>query len=366
MSDPDATLGALLRSSSVALYLELDRDDRVVYANAHASELFGRDVCGQPFSDLLVYFERRGPGGIARAAAEPRLVSLAAPGGLPLTYRCHFIADDDRVRVFGAVEPRSLDLMQRTLVTLQRDLVNETRQLQRTNAELARLAKTRDTFFGMAAHDLRTPLATIVTSAQLLQEDLEGRINSDEQEALQWIRISAELMRSVVDGFLSAALSSAGQLRLRRAPTDLGSVANEALVMLRRAAEQKRIVLIPAIAPDLPLVSVDRAKISQVLINLLRNAIEHSSTGHEVTVVARFDERWVTLEVRDQGTGIPPELQSTLFEAYAHGTNKTAGERSVGLGLALSKLIVDAHEGELAVESEPGRGTTFNVRLPRN
>lgn len=365
MSDRDSELVRSLRSTSTALYLELDVEDRVIYENAHVTELFGAEVTGRRFSDLLVHFERGAPGGLARSAAEPRLVNLMPRGGLPVTYRCLFVSADDRVIVLGAAEPRSLTLMQETLVSSQRDLVNEARQLQTANAELARLGKTRDKFFGMAAHDLRTPLATILASVELLDEELAGRINDEERQTLQWIRRATDLMRAVVDGFLIAALSSAGKLTIRRADTDLGSVANDVIAMLRRIADQKGVGLEASIPPDLPRVVVDGHKIEQVLINLLRNGIEHSKAGDRVTLTVRLDEGGsISLEVHDDGAGIPPELRATLFEAYAHATNKTARERSVGLGLALSKLIVDGHGGELSVDSAPERGTTFHVRLP--
>lgn len=364
VSDRDAELGRLLRSTSAVLYLELDTDDRVICTNAHVTELFGVDVTGRKFSDLLVHFERSAPGGLARCAAEPRLVNLMSLGGLPVTYRCLFFADDGRAIVVGSAEPRSLALMQDTLVALQRDLVNETRQLQTANAELARLGKTRDTFFGMAAHDLRTPLATIRASVELLDDELAGQVNEEQRQTLQWIRKSTDLMRSVVDGFLIAALSSAGRLTLRRVDTDVASVVNDVVVMLRRIAEQKGVGLDASVESGLPRARIDGNKVEQVLINLVRNGIEHSKAGDRVTVAVRPDEGAVVFEVRDQGTGIPPELRATLFEAYSHGTNKTARERSVGLGLALSKLIVEAHGGELFVDSDLERGTTLRFRLP--
>ncbi len=362
--DSAAKLGDLLRTSSVALYLELDADDRVAFANAHATQLFGRDPVGSRFTDLLVNFDRTAPGSFARVADEPRRINFMTFTDLPQTYVCHFVEGAGRVLVVGAVEPHSLELMQRSLLTVQRDFANQTRELQRTNSELSNTAKLRDTFFGMASHDLRTPLTTILASAEILHEELDPSISDDQRVSLRSIRLATELMLAVVDGFLAAALSSAGRLALFRTPTDLGAVAHDAVALLQRSAEQKGIRLIVELAPELPAVSVDRAKLVEVLVNLVRNAIEHSRLGDAITVVGRADESWITLEVRDQGAGIPPELRATLFEAYTRGANKTAQERSVGLGLALSKLVVDAHGGELAVSSTPSRGSIFSVRLP--
>jgi len=110
---------------------------------------------------------------------------------------------------------------------------------------------------------------------------------------------------------------------------------------------------------------VDVAKLQQVLVNLAGNAIEHSQAGQRVWLAARREETGLVFSVRDEGPGIAPEDQKRLFAPFVRaGTRKTAGERSVGLGLAIARLVVEAHGGRIWVESKPDHGSTFFVTLP--
>ena len=110
---------------------------------------------------------------------------------------------------------------------------------------------------------------------------------------------------------------------------------------------------------------VDASKLQQVLLNLIGNAVEHSVPGQRVWLSARWDDQTLVLAVRDEGPGIAAEDQARLFMCFARaGTRKTAGERSVGLGLAIARLVVEAHGGRIRVESIPGQGATFLITLP--
>ena len=172
------------------------------------------------------------------------------------------------------------------------------------------------------------------------------------------------MMQGVVDGFLRMAMISAGQLRIQRATASLPEACARALSIVRPAADRKPVSLRVEEALEIPSFPFDRPKLEQVIVNLVKNAVEHSPPRAEVEITLDRDGEQASIAVRDHGAGIAPGAAINLFKAYSGAGNKTAGERSTGLGLAISKMIVEAHGGQVTVETEAGRGTTFTVRLP--
>ena len=133
----------------------------------------------------------------------------------------------------------------------------------------------------------------------------------------------------------------------------------------RLMAAKKKITLRVEKADDERRLRIDASKLQQVVLNLVGNAVEHSSPGHQVWLSSHWNDQHLVFAVRDEGPGIAPEEQARLFTAFARaGTRKTAGERSVGLGLAIARLVVEAHGGRIWVESTPGHGSTFRFALP--
>jgi signal transduction histidine kinase len=361
----DAAVASLVRGDAPAIYMLLDAEDRVAEANRHTRELVGPRLERARFGDLLVSFERDlSPAALARHGAPPRTVNLVTFTGLPLTCFCWFAPSDAGTVVVGGADPRDGELLRREMLLLNQALASRTRELHKANAELTRALAQRDQFLGMAAHDLRSPIQAILSLSGFLQEDLGEALTGEPRQFLDDIHASAELMHRVVDGFLDTALIGSGHFRLRREPASLHEVAALALRVVEPAARRKGVALVcgPDGGPGTLL--LDRAKIQQVVVNLVSNALEHSHAGGEVTVEVGAEAGDGLLRVADRGTGIPPELRDCLFRAYTHAENKTAGERSSGLGLAITRLIVETHGGSIRVESEPGRGTTVAVRLP--
>jgi signal transduction histidine kinase len=242
----------------------------------------------------------------------------------------------------GTEDPAQEVLLRAELLELNRQLANGTRDLQKANAELARLGRLKDQFMGMAAHDLRSPLAAILAYQESLAEDLRAVLGPAQKADLEAIREAAVLMRGVVDGFLDVALIEAGRFKLVHAEIPLAQVVERALGLVR------------------PL-----ARFAQVIINLLNNALQHSPRGAEVVIEVASDGEGARLVIRDQGAGIPPEIARNLFTPFVQGVARvTEGERSVGLGLTIARYIVEAHRGSIATRGAPSQGATFEVRLP--
>jgi signal transduction histidine kinase len=149
------------------------------------------------------------------------------------------------------------------------------------------------------------------------------------------------------------------------APIEVEEIMSGVAQIGRLIAAKKKITLLVEPAAGAPRLVADAAKLQQVLLNLVANAVEHSQPGQRVWLASYWQPSELCFSVRDEGPGLAPEDQARLFLPFGRGgTRKTAGERSVGLGLAIARSIVEAHEGRIWVESIPGYGATFVVALP--
>lgn len=357
----DALLGGLLRTEFPALYLRLDANERVVDCNRHTRMLLGLKDESPGFATLLTNFDaHRSAHEMARAGGHHR-VNFMTCAHLPLTVVCSFSEIPDGVLVVGGADPEEQETLRRDLMGSNQALSNRGRELQRANAELERSNALKTRFVAMAAHDLRSPIVAIRMAA----EELEQAAHLAEphlREDLRVLTSSAAFMGRIVDDFLDVALIDAGQLSLRLQRVRLRSVVEQALGLAQARARRKSVPLVFQPGGDVE-VDGDASRLQQVLMNLANNAIDHSPAGSTVTVTLERSPRRALIHVKDQGHGVAPEVRKNLFDAFVHADDKTLGERSVGLGLAISRRIVDAHRGELLLESSP-TGSTFSVSLP--
>ena len=251
------------------------------------------------------------------------------------------------------------------LSRVNNELTNLQRELARKNAELERLNDEKDRFLGMAAHDLRNPLGVIRACSEFLLEGGFSEGDPREQQFLEKIHSSSRFMLRLVEELLDISKIESGAIDLALEPLDLSEVVRRNADLNRVLAEEKDIE-IEVELPDEPLEGRwDEPKLEQVLNNLISNAVKYSAPGTRVRVRARARGDAVELAVEDEGQGIPEKEQDRLFKPFSSTSVKaTGGERSTGLGLAITKKIVDAHGGTIEVESEPGEGSTFSVTLP--
>ncbi len=238
-------------------------------------------------------------------------------------------------------------------------------ELEKKNGQLQELNEQKNQFLGMAAHDLRNPLAVIEGYSTLLQETLKEKIDQDSQKMLERMQQSSAFMLQLINELLDISAIESGKIHLNLQKIDLPSLINGYVVLESALAAKKQIQLIFNCKEKIPEIFCDGGKILQILSNLLSNALKFSYPKSTVEISLTRTPKEVVLAVADHGVGIPAGEIERIFQPFIKGSIKsTAGEASTGLGLAIAKKIVTAHQGRIWAESKPGQGSTFYVSLP--
>jgi PAS domain S-box-containing protein len=222
--------------------------------------------------------------------------------------------------------------------------------------------QARDEVLSIVSHDLRNPLNTIIMSAGFLLEFAGTGANGSDTRQLAIIKRQAEQMNRMIHDLLDVARIEAGRLAVEERKEDPASLLREACEAAQRLAESEALTVSNEAEPDLPPVCADRQRVLQVMSNLIGNAIRFTPADGRITLEARRDGEYVRFSVSDTGTGIDAADLPHLFERFYQARQNRRG--GAGLGLSISKGIVEAHGGRIGVESEPGRGTTVFFTLP--
>jgi two-component system sensor histidine kinase/response regulator len=246
-------------------------------------------------------------------------------------------------------------LSNQELVEQQKDLVS---QLSKANA-------AKDRFLGMCAHDLRNPLSSIRGLAELMDEDALGPLTGEQKEVVRTIHGASQSMLQLVNELLDVATIEAGHLKLEKAPTRIADIVERSVHLSKIEAAKKSTKVEMVHGESDPVVEVDVNKIRQVVDNLISNAVKYSPKGSIVTVLIHSNQEVAGFAVRDNGPGIPENERHKLFKDYGRlSTVPTGGEKSTGLGLAICRKIVEAHNGTIGANNITGRGAEFVVSLP--
>ena len=249
---------------------------------------------------------------------------------------------------------------------LQERIQKATAELDRQRCDLQRLNEDKNNFLGIAAHDLRSPLNTILLTTEVLAE--EGSLNPDVSRFLNRIRKSAEQMTTLISNLLEINVIETGHLKLNPLVLDLRVLAADAQSRHQELAVAKGLRVELSVPWDEVTVRVDASYFSAVLDNLLSNAIKFTPPGRNERPIEIRVERsgeQALIEVQDQGPGFSAEDKSKVFGRFVRlSARPTAGEGSTGLGLSIVKSVVEAMGGVIRVESDAGLGATFRVSLP--
>jgi signal transduction histidine kinase len=246
-----------------------------------------------------------------------------------------------------------------------RELQEKNRQLEASYAALKELDRLKSNFIATMSHELRTPLTSVIGYSEMMLEGLGGPLTSEQREYLGIIMEKGENLLQLITSILDISKIEAGRTRLVIAEVDVGQVLRDAVATVLPLARKKGVKVVWEPSP-LPRIHCDRDKVRQCIVNLVNNAVKFTPAGGQVTVDARpLQGERVALQVADTGIGIAPDHLARVFDVFYQVDGSSTREYGgAGLGLAIVKSYVEAHGGEIKVESAPGKGSTFTVVLP--
>ena len=237
-------------------------------------------------------------------------------------------------------------------------------ELQRSYERLRDAQRNRDYFLQNVNHELRTPLTAILGWSEVLTEDRPDP--ETVKIAVDQINRSSQFLLALIGDLLDLSRFEEGRTRLEPEVVDLGPLVSDSVEPVSVMAEAKGIRMSLVVPTRKTPVRLDPLRIRQVLWNLVHNAVKFTPKGGEIRVEAEADDLGISVSIADNGVGIDAKDLSLIFERFRQiDGSSTRAYRGMGIGLALAKAFVELHGGTLHVDSQPGRGTTFRVRLPR-
>src|SRR3954468_24058609 len=251
-----------------------------------------------------------------------------------------------------------------------RTLESQAREAQRTIDELKARDSLKTQFLSNISHDLRTPLAAIITHAEILREGMLGELTTKQRDSVAGIVNGGQQLLDMIDEILTYVRTASDQVTLVRSEFDITEVVDQVRVLNQALAAKKHLTIERLNGDDLPLVYADRDKVKHVLANLIGNAIKFTPDGGCVWISfarrgKKADE--LVVEVGDTGRGIARDHFELVFREFAQvDASPSRPHHGTGLGLAIARKLVELHSGKIWVESELGKGSRFFFTLPLN
>lgn len=300
-----------------------------------------------------------------------RLKRDEATARIPIIFMTALCETEEKVRAFevGAVDYITKPFEQAELLARVNThlTISRLRQdLEKRNRELQDLNRLKNEFMGMAAHDVRNPLASVLACAELIETVIDVSPPEKTKMLIGQISTSARRINAIITNLLDVNAIDSGERRLHLTPADFQPIVERVVDQNSHKARSKEIeiVLEPSPAPLAGI--IDETAAEQVLDNLVSNAVKYSPPGTRVTVRVLSGEDCVAVAVQDQGPGISEEDQAKMYGKFCRLTPKpTAGEPTTGLGLWIVKELTESMKGRIMCESELGKGTTFTVLWPK-
>jgi protein-histidine pros-kinase len=356
--------------------ISIDHEGKIIEFNTQAEQtfLYRRDaVIGQPMAELIV------PARLRAKHLEALARYLATGSGSIIGKRVELTA----LRGDGSEFPVELTLTSiatksRPIFTAYiRDLTEQkkqeairerSRELEQQNLHIQEANRLKSEFLANMSHELRTPLNGVIGFAEFLIDGKAGAINSEQQEYLNDILTSGRHLLQLINDVLDLAKIEAGKMELDPETFSIKKAAEEVCTVMRPLASNRSITINLEAAPDADIVTLDQRKVKQIFYNLLSNAVKYSREGGQVNLLVNADSKQrIRIQVRDYGIGIRKDDLPRVFREFEQ-LDSGASRRypGTGLGLALTKKMIELHNGSIAVDSEFGAGSIFTVSLPRS
>lgn len=381
-------MSSLLDSLDKPLFVA-DRGGRILFANLHAQDFMHWTDTDEARPNLLSDILRVDAGSLfgqlERGEQEVNLPIQSATG--PARARIRWLPEPDWLVIFAEFAPSGAaagkDEMQRTVNELLQEREITYRNLLAAYLRLQEVNRQKTVFLGSAAHELKTPLAVMKGYYDLLLSGSLGELSEKQKEILQESKQSCDRLVRLVSTFLNYTALESGKLVLQFQENDLRDCLNDVAVRWKEAFQRANVRLEIQTDEKMRTFKFDYPKIQQCITNLVDNALKHTPSGGCITVNAQnhFWERRVAqaspskerramrhpqpnsvlVSVTDTGVGIPTEHHQEIFEDFMRVDPSSSG---MGLGLAITKRLIQAHHGKIWVDSEPGRGSSFKFLLP--
>ena len=272
------------------------------------------------------------------------------------------MADESSLVIMNSMR---LEEIQKFNERLKTEIDSATKKLRSSNKKLIELDATKDEFVSMASHQLRTPLTSVKGYISMVLEGDAGKITPQQRQLLSEAYNSSERMVHLIGDFLNVSRLQTGKFVVDRHEVDLALVTKQEADGIRQIATSHDIALQFSVAPRIPLLYLDEAKIRQVIMNFIDNAIYYSPAGSTIRVKLSVEDGDIVFCVKDEGIGVPPEVKDHLFTRFFRAENaRKQRPDGTGIGLYLAKKIIDGHGGTVSVESKVDKGSTFGFRLP--
>jgi PAS domain S-box-containing protein len=366
--------GALLEAAPDAMVI-VDRAGRIAAVNEQTGKMFGwgrEELVGKPVEMLVPNrFHVKHAGHRDGYSKDPKVRPMGAAHDLYGQRK-----DGTEIPVEISLSP--LQMEEGSLVCAAIRDVTERRRLEEIRTKSLELleeqyrriqeaSRMKSEFLANMSHELRTPLNAVIGFAELLHDGKAGAVSADQKEYLGDILTSAQHLLQLINDVLDLAKVEAGKMTFRMEPIDPARLAAEVRDTLRSLVGEKRMSIQLEVAPDFGDVVADAAKLRQILYNYLSNALKFTPDGGRVVVSITAEGRdHFRIAVADTGIGIRAEDLGRLFVEFQQLDGSAAKEYAgTGLGLALTKRIVEAQGGRVGVTSQPGKGSTFFAVLPR-
>ena len=357
-----------IENNSAILLLEIDRNGLIIKANHYAKEITGMPLEGNSIEDFFTEFNATlDVSSLKEKPIEKMMLNINTRHNIPETFYFSSFLSGETIFIVGETNSIEVEDLRKTMLSLNNELNNLTRELQKRNVQLDQLNHMKNQFLGMAAHDLRNPIGNIMMYSEFVLSKGTEKLTPDVSEIIKIIHRSSQFMLSLLDDLLDIVKIESGKLDLKCELQSVSDFLRQNVKINSLMASRKQIKIVLNLPETLPIIPFDDQKITQVLNNLISNAIKFSLPETTIIVSAFQTENEVYISVKDQGQGIPKAELDSLFKPFSRtSVRATAGEKSTGLGLNIAKRIIIGHQGRIWVESEVGAGTTFTFCLPIN